>query len=100
MTGKLLKGEAKRNAIYIQTYNVNSMNKKPKLPKAFAGNLAAIATGLHRRPINADFSSEWKITAKDCKDLLEFMYQNGMISITWIPEKQALCFIKKEYTIN
>ena len=74
--------------------------KKPKLPEAFTDNLEAIAAGLHGRPVNVNFAHEWKITDKDCKDLLEFMHQSGMIGITWLPEKNARCFVKKGYLIN
>lgn len=70
--------------------------KKQKIPKGFSGNLEAIAAGLHGRPIESNFSREWKIAEKDATELLQYMHDTGMIGIKWLPEKSALCFIKKE----
>jgi hypothetical protein len=74
--------------------------KKAKLPKQFADNLEQIATGLHGRPINLDYAAEWKISHVNAVLLLEYMYKTGVIEITWLPEKQQMCFIKKSRTIN
>jgi MarR-like DNA-binding transcriptional regulator SgrR of sgrS sRNA len=68
----------------------------PKLPKTFTDNLAAIAAGLHGKPIESNFAREWKISDKNAKDLLQYMHDTGMIAMKWLPERGALCFIKKE----
>lgn len=74
--------------------------KLPNLPKAFADNLEAIAAGIHGRPLRTDFAREWKISNADAKNLLEYMDSIGLIAVTWLPEKQALCIVKKDYLIN
>lgn len=74
--------------------------KKPKLPEAFADNLEAIAAGIHGRPLCTDFAREWKISDVDAKNLLEYMDSIGLIGVKWLPEKQALCIVKKTYTVN
>ena len=68
----------------------------PKLPKTFTDNLDAIARGLHGRPIEANFARDWKISDKDAKDLLQYLFDTNMIAMKWLPEKRRLCFIKKE----
>ncbi|WP_316811452.1 hypothetical protein [Pedobacter heparinus] len=70
--------------------------KMPKLPKSFTDNLEAIAKGLHGRPISANFAREWKIAEKEATEMLQYLSDTNMIDIKWLPEKSALCFIKKE----
>jgi hypothetical protein len=68
----------------------------PKLPETFTDNLEAIARGLHGRPIETNFAREWKIEEKDAVQLLQYMYDTNLITMKWLPEKRALCFIRKE----
>lgn len=74
--------------------------KKPELPKQFKNNLMQIAEGLNGRPINCDFADEWKISAANCMLLLEYLYKTGIVEISWLPEQQQMCFIRKIYTLN
>ncbi len=73
---------------------------KPELSESFLKNLEQIAEGLNGRPINTDFSAEWKLSAANVMLLLEYMYKSGVIEIVWRAELQTFCFMKKVYTIN
>ncbi|MNL61182.1 hypothetical protein D3C87_1850730 [compost metagenome] len=70
--------------------------KKPKLPESFTDNLEAIATGIDGWPITTDFADEWKVTEKNARDLIEYMYAINLITVKWLPEKQTLCVVRKD----
>ena len=74
--------------------------RKPELPKQFKDNLMQIAEGLNGRPINGDFAAEWNISAANATLLLEYLYKTGIVEITWVPEQQQMCFVRKIYTLN
>lgn len=70
------------------------------LSKEFMESLEYIAENLHGRPITIDFAREWKVSEANAKLLLEYLYQSGRVEITWLPEVQELCYVKKSYTVN
>ena len=78
------------------------MMKKPnteilkKLPKGITENLDAISRKLHGKPLSRGFARELKIDEQDAHDLLQYMYDIGMITIKWIPEKGQLCVIRRQ----
>lgn len=78
------------------------MKKKPnteilkKLPKGVTENLDAISRQLHGKPLSTGFAKELKIGEQDAQDLIQYMYDIGMITLKWIPEKGRLCVIRKQ----
>lgn len=65
-----------------------------ELPQSFTDNLDFIADGLHGRPINTDFCTEWKIGAANTNLLLEYMVKTGIVEVLWMPEQQEFCYAK------
>jgi hypothetical protein len=67
-----------------------------KLPKGVTENLDAISRRLHGRPLSTGFAKEQNISEEDARDLIQYMYDIGMITLKWIPEKGQLCIIRKQ----
>ncbi len=65
-----------------------------KLSREFLKNVEAIADGLHGRPINTDWPTEWKVSVEHAMLLLEYLYKSGRVEIVWLPEQQQMCFVK------
>ena len=78
------------------------MKKKPnteilrKLPKGVTENLDAISRKLHGKPLSTSFAAGLKITEEDAQDLLQYLYDIGMITLKWLPEKGQLCIIRRQ----
>lgn len=70
--------------------------KLPKLPKHFTGNLESVASELHGKRISSSFAKAWKLTERESNELVQHLIETGMITILWLPEKESLCFLRKE----
>lgn len=67
-----------------------------KLPKGITDKLDAISKELHGKPLSTSFAKGLKIGEQDAQDLLQYMYDIGMITLKWIPEKGQLCVIRRQ----
>lgn len=68
---------------------MKAMNEKKQ-------NLEAIVKSLCGKSIQSAYKEELKLSQKEADELIQHLIDTGMLTIKWLPEKETLCFVKKE----
>lgn len=45
--------------------------------------------------IDKKIAKEWSISEEECIELLQYLFNKGIITLKWLPEQNVLCFFEK-----